>query len=129
MKSFSDKRMKRLAEARPFREALVDRVGHCEYCGAYPGIQNGRMQQLNQLCVHELANGPLRQKALDQPYAVLVLCWGCNGLATDKGTWSEAAQLKCLRDSRPEDYDLVAYNKLVNERAPLRIEPWEVDEA
>jgi len=126
MKPFSDKRMKRLAEARPFREAIVDRVGHCEYCGK-PDMN--KVDQGVRLCVHEIANGPHRQKALDKPYAVLVLCWGCNGLATDKGTWSEAAQLKCLRDSRPEDYDLVAYNKLVNERAPLRIEQWEVDEA
>ena len=74
-------------------------------------------------------NASNRQKALDKPYAVLVLCWGCNGLATDKGTWSEAAQLKCLKESRPEDYDLVAYNHLVNPRAPNRLEPFEIDEA
>jgi len=126
VKRFSDKRKAREAEAKPFRDALIDRVGHCEHCGK-PDERKARYGV--RLCVHELANGPLRQKALDKPYAVLVLCWGCNGLATDKGTWSEAAQLKCLRDSRPEDYDLVAYNYLVNPRAPRRLEPHEIDEA
>jgi hypothetical protein len=58
-----------------------------------------------------------------------VLCWPCNGLATDKGTWSEAAQLKCLMQSRPEDYDLTAYCRLTNPRALLRIEQFEVDSA
>jgi hypothetical protein len=121
MRRISSKRQARQAEAKPFRDDLIQRVGRCEYCHEKPP----RVR----LCVHEVANGPNRQKALDKPYAVLVLCWGCNGLATDKGTWSEAAQLKCLKESRPEDYDLAAYNHLINPRAPMRIEQFEVDSA
>ena len=121
MRRISGKRQARQAEAKPFRDDLIQRVGRCEYCHKKP-------PQVR-LCVHEVSNGSHRQKALDQPYAVLVLCWGCNGLATDKGTWSEAAQLKCLKESRPEDYDLVAYCRLTNPRALLRIEEHEVDSA
>jgi hypothetical protein len=124
LKRYSDKRKAREAEAKPFRDALIAKVRCCERCGlAGQGYGHPNVR----LCVHEIANGPLRQKALDQPYAVLVLCWPCNELATDKGTWPEAEQLACLKINRPEDYDLVAYNRLVNERAPNRITEEEVD--
>ena len=123
MRHYSKKRRAREDEARGFRQDLVAQVGCCEHCGVQ-AIQRGRETKL---CVHEIANGPLRQKALDKPYAVLVLCWPCNLLATDKGRWSEAAQLACLQRSRPDHYDLVAYNHLVNPRAPLRITQDEVD--
>lgn len=121
MKRFSDKRRLREAECKPYRDGLIKQAGRCELCQAVPNAFGKR------LCVHEIANGPLRQKALDKPYAVLVLCWHCNGLATDKGSWPEAAQLACLMENRPEDFDLVAYNRLVNERAPNRITQDEVD--
>jgi len=125
LKRYSDKRKAREAEAKPFRDALIAKVRCCERCGlAGQGYGHPNVR----LCVHEIANGPLRQKALDQPYAVLVLCWPCNELATDKGTWPEAEQLACLKINRPEDYDLVAYNRLVNERAPNRITEEEVDQ-
>jgi len=125
LKRYSLKRSQREAEAKPFRDGLIAKVGYCEKCGV-AGQGNGHPNA--RLCVHEIANGPLRQKALDQPYAVLVLCWPCNGLATDKGTWPEAEQLACLKINRPEDYDLKAYNRLVNERAPNRITEEEVDQ-
>lgn len=116
LRRYSSKRRAREDEAKPFRDSLIQQVGRCERCGT----------RRARLCVHEIANGPLRQKALDKPYAVLVLCWPCNGLATDKGTWSEAAQLKCLKESRPDHYDLASYNFLVNPRAPERITEAEV---
>lgn len=117
MRHYSKKRRAREDEARGFRRQLIADVGCCEHCGV-KAFDRGRSTQL---CVHEIANGPLRQKALDKPYAVLVLCWPCNLLATDKRRWSEAAQLACLQRSRPDHYDLAAYNFLVNERAPNRI--------
>ncbi|HDY64795.1 MAG TPA: hypothetical protein ENH84_01005 [Phycisphaerae bacterium] len=86
------------------------------------------MAGLSQLCCHEIACGTHRQKALDKPYALLVLCWWCNGyVVTDKGAWPEARQLALLKRRSPEDYDLVAYNLLVNPRAPNRITEKEVD--
>ena len=123
MMSLSDKRRKRIAEAKTFRRYLVESVGRCERCEPQGKRSN------KPLCVHEIANGPNRQKALDKPFAVLVLCWQCNSLATSKGEWSEASQLRCLLESRPEDFDLVAYNALINERAPNRITMDEVQEA
>lgn len=84
--------------------------------------------ECSQLCCHEIACGPHRQKALDKPYAILVLCWLCNMEVTDKGKWPEARQLAVLREKRPERYDLTAYNNLVNPDAPRRITQDEVDD-
>jgi len=116
MRTKSKKRARREREAKPFREALVARVGRCENCGAK-----------RKLCVHEIANGTNRQKALDQPYAVLVLCWACNGGPFEnKGEWPESRQLALLRARRPSDFDLAAYLELTSPNAPRRIELWEV---
>jgi hypothetical protein len=83
----------------------------------------------SQLCCHEIANGPNRQKALDKPYAILVLCWHCNGTAVeDKAKWPQARQLALLQRVAPEHYNLPAFNALVNPRAPNRITQSEVDE-
>ena len=84
------------------------------------------------LAGHEIANGPLRQKALDKRYAVLVVCRypyfrtqrDCHRLVQNE---PEAKQLARLWLSRPDDYDLVAYLELTRPNAPLRIEQWEVD--
>jgi hypothetical protein len=70
----------------------------------------------------------LREKALDKLFALLVLCWWCNGdVVTDKSEWPEARQLALLLAAAPEHYDLAAYLRLTNPRAPLRIEQYEVD--
>lgn len=98
----------------------------CEACGASPRRPHAGPVDISRLCVHEIARGPLREKALDKAYAVLVVCWHCNGLMHDRTAWPEPAQLRLLRNSRPHDYDLVAYNALVNERAPNRITEDEV---
>lgn len=119
----SDKRRKRQAEAKPFRDALIAEAGECEHCEASPKHPDwDRPVSLNQLCVHEIANGPNRQKALDKRYATLVLCWGCNGEDfEDKGQWPEARQLALLFQRRPKDFDLPAYLELTNPNAPNRI--------
>ena len=86
-----------------------------------------RPRECSQLCCHEIANGPFRQKALDQHYAILVLCSWCNGYEVeDMARWPEARQLALLRRMSPEDYDLAAYNALIG-RGPNRITEEDVD--
>lgn len=81
------------------------------------------------LCVHEIADGPHRQKALDKPYACLVTCWQCNsGPLKDAKEWPESRQLALLQAWFPDRYDLVAFNLLVNVNAPQRITQSEVDQ-
>jgi len=127
IKQVSNKRRLRNAEVKPFRDSLVKRVGCCEICGCKPGDRKP-VKQLSNLCCHEIANGPNRDKALDKAFAILVLCWGCNGdKVEDKGQWPESRQLAVLKSSRPEDFDLAAYNFLINPNAPNRITTEEVD--
>lgn len=74
------------------------------------------------MCVHEIACGVHRQRALDKPYACLVLCWFCNGyVVTNKREWPESRQLAVLLRKAPKDFDLAAYNALVNPRAQNRL--------
>lgn len=80
------------------------------------------------LACHEIARGPLRQLALDKPYAILVVCPPCHELVGDKAAWPEARQLAVLQRRRPMDYNLVAYCELVNPRAARRITQDEVDQ-
>lgn len=83
--------------------------------------------ECSRLCCHEIACGPHRQKALDKPFAILVLCWFCNGeVVTDKARWPEARQLAVLKRKSPGDYDLAAYN-LLRARNPNRITETDVD--
>jgi hypothetical protein len=79
--------------------------------------------ELSQLCCHEIACGSgLRQKALDKPYAILVLCSWCNMyVVVNKGKWPQARQLAVLKEKDRESFDLVAFNELINPRAPNRI--------
>ena len=130
MRRQSDKRRARMAEVRPIRQALIEKVGECELCGESPkNPSRGRPLELSQLCCHEIANGPHRNKALDKPYAILVLCWYCNGHeVTDKKKWPEAKQLALLGLSRPEDFDLQAFCELINPNAPNRVTYSEVIE-
>ena len=127
MKNKSTIRRKREAEARPFREQLITDVGQCESCGCSPSRKHGRMAELARLSVHEIASGPDRQKALDKPYAVLVLCWQCNsGPFQNRGEWPESRQLALLARKRPKDFDLTAYLELTSPLAMRRIEIAEV---
>lgn len=127
MKATSIIREKREAEAKPFRDYLVAAVGECEHCGCSPTNRQGRMPALTRLAVHEIASGVHRQKALDKPYAVLVLCWQCNsGPFQNRGEWSEARQLALLAKRRPGDFDLTAYLELTSPQAMRRIEIAEI---
>lgn len=127
MRSKSITRRKREDEAKPFRSKLVVDVGECENCGCSPTNRRGRMPELTKLAVHEIASGVHRQKALDKPYAVLVLCWECNsGPFQDRSQWPEAKQLALLARKRPAAFDLTAYLELTSPQAMRRIEIDEV---
>lgn len=123
MRRVSAKRQRRMREAKPIRDELIEKVGECEICGtSLSQPRRGMPMELSQLCCHEIANGPLREKALDQPYALLVLCWYCNGHeVVNKGEWPESRQLAVLAGSRPEDFDLEAFCYLMNPNAPNRV--------
>jgi hypothetical protein len=57
-----------------------------------------------------------------------VLCAYCNLYEVeDKRKWPQARQLAVLMRKSPEDYDLAAFNYLVNPNAPNRITQEEVD--
>lgn len=128
LRTSSLKTADRRREVKPIREALIAKAGRCMICGAHPASQNGRMPSHNQLCVHEILNGPNRQKALDKPYACLVLCWHCNGSEVeDKAKWPVERQLAVLQAASPDDYDLVAINYLMNPKAPNRWTQSDVD--
>ena len=87
------------------------------------------MPELARLAVHEIASGVHRQKALDKPYAVLVLCWQCNsGPFQNRAEWPEARQLALLARRRSKDFDLTAYLELTSPRAMQRITIAEVME-
>lgn len=113
MRRESPKTRKRRQSCSKFRRELIQRVGHCEMCGHSPrSARTGDVAW--SLCVHEIARGSHRQKALDAAYAVLVLCYLCHAeIHEGKERWTEARQLGLLRRSRPEDFDLEAYNRLI----------------
>lgn len=129
LRSYSKKRRQRETSASEFRRTLVAIETGCWICGSSPlHPHRGRPKDCSTLDCHEIANGVNRQKALDKPFAILILCRFCNGhIVTDKSAWPEARQLSLLRTKRPERFDLAAYNRLVNERAPNRITLAEVD--
>jgi len=127
MRRVSRKTRARKDAARPVREALMRRHGRCMICGHSPKSPwRDKPRECSQLCCHEIACGSHRQKALDQPCAILVLCWWCNGQrVTDKGEWPESRQLAVLKRRSPGDYDLKAYNTLIG-LGPNRITEEEV---
>lgn len=109
MRFRSKKTAARERECVEFRRALVARVGRCECCGFDPQRVRPGMIRWEIRC-HEIARGVHRQKALDKRYAILVVCPPCHD---DVDGWSEARQLAVLRRSRPQDFDLDAYNALI----------------
>jgi len=131
VRRWTEKRRARNDAAKIIRQAMVEKAAACELCGCSPLRPNRRLPiGMSQLCVHEIANGPLRSRAQDKPYATLVVCWACNGELNNKGRdhWPEVRQLAVLAISRPDDFDLKSYNELVNPRAPRRITLFEVFE-
>lgn len=123
LRAVSKKRRKRINETKQFRQQLREDVGECEICGANPHYRHmDKPAECSELVVHEIANGPNRNKALDKSYAVLVLCSWCNqSVVTDKSVWPESRQLAELAKRRPRDFDLFAYLELTSPNAPNRI--------
>ena len=122
MRRRSKKTQKRIEETSDWRDWLRFHVGQCEVCGVKPKHNQWLLD------VHEIARGPNRLKALDKPYAVLVLCRWCHmDRIHGNETWPEARQLWYLRKSRPSDFDLVSYNKLIG-YGPDRITVEDVDQ-
>ena len=79
---------------------------------------------------HEIANGPARQNALEEPATWLRLCNECHqgkhGLHS-KGEWPLARALALKRMRDPEHYDRLAVLKLKG-RAETAVTEEEVDE-
>lgn len=102
MKAKSAKLRNREAEALPVRLALIERIGRCECCGKrFPP---------NMLACHEVAGGQWRQKALDQPYALLVVCQvKCHAIVQDEPKERQLAR-QYLSDAGR--YDLEAFWRL-----------------
>jgi hypothetical protein len=96
-------------KAKPVRDALVERVGVCEYCGQ-PAYSN------NPLVAHEVTGGGIRAKSQAQPCGQLVLhYWNCHPKIH---TFSKAKQLAILKHRRQEDFDIEAYYLLIDRRFP-----------
>ena len=118
--SLSEKRRKRMKEVKPLRDSLIRQAGRCMVCSV--SAKQAR------LACHEILNGPLRDKTLDEPCSLLVLCWDCNSnKMTDKNEWPVARQLSVLLEKSPENYDLERFNWLRNPNAPNYVTQEEVD--
>lgn len=106
-----------MAVVKPFRAELIKELGECVACG-----------KKRALSCHEILNGPLRCKTLDEPCSLLVLCYWCNSNEfTDKAKWPVARQLALLKKKMPQYYDLERFNFIRNPDAPRYIEQHEVD--
>lgn len=117
MRRQSTKTRLRSEQAKPLRNSLIEQAGACQVCGSK-----------KQLACHEILNGPLRQKTLDEPCSLLVVCWPCNQALTDKGKWPVARQLAILLHKSPSRYDLQRFCYLRNPNAPHYITQEEVDQ-
>lgn len=115
MNPISPRRRRREAEAYEYRYKFCARVGRCEHCLLPAPVTN--------LCIDEIARGTShRQKALDQPYAFLVVRADHHRLIQD---WSRAKRLALLYLARSTDFDLEKWYTLTGRRWP----DWEDIEA
>ena len=90
--------------------------------------RRGMPSDLSRLSVHEILNGPLRAKVLDEPCALLVVCWHCNSNElTNKAKWPVARQLSVLRTKAKHYYDRERFCWLRNPNAPHYVTEEEVD--
>jgi len=131
IKPRSKKRVQRMKEAMPIRLELIEEAGNvCMYCGHGPGNPNRDMPAgMSRVDCHEILNGPLRDKTLDEPCSLLVLCFAHNaGDFHRKQLWPPARQLALLLARSPHRYDLERFNWLRNPNAPDFVTQEEVDE-
>lgn len=125
MRCMGKKAAKRAREVQAFRDQLRRSVLHCECCGRH--VTRVRYRQFD---VHEILCGGLRQKVLDEPCALLVICRDCHEgpvFGGHSGSDRAAFQLAQLLRSRPDDYDLERFNWLRNPNAPRFVEQEQVD--
>jgi len=109
-----------MQDVKPLRQGLISAAGRCMACLVTP--KHARLD------CHEILCGSLRDKTLDEPCSLLVLCWRCNSEEmTDKVRWPVARQLALLHEYSPEHYDLVRFNWLRNPNAPNFVTQEEVD--
>lgn len=102
MRRVSPKRRQRIDATADWRKQLAIDVGRCEFCGLRDIFE-----------VHEVARGTSRDDALDQAYAVLVLCRDCHRtLERLAGDDQRALGLVLLRRNRPDDFNLQAFYDL-----------------
>jgi len=105
----------------PFVAKLKREIAHCEYCNHW--FEGGSPRRYEQ---HEIAGGPLREKARTKRFAVLGLCKVCHRMIHNDLGWPRARQLALLKHNRLRDYDLEAFNELVG-YGPNRITEEEVE--
>lgn len=115
------------------RRALVESVGECERCGTSPKHPRYRPLFLNDLCCHEILNGPLRDKVLDEPSCLIVSCDWCNkyiftGKAGNQPWDWLAQQLAVIKARAPDRYDLQRVLELRNPNAMRFVTEEDVDE-
>lgn len=124
----SKKTRKLQAAAKPIRDELVAETGECMLCGTTPKKPRWPIKEHNQLCCHEILPGPLRQRVLDVPSCLLVVCWHCNtGPLEDKAEWPLVRQLAVIKAKAPERYDLQEVLAIRNPRAMEFITEEDVD--
>lgn len=129
MRRVSRKQQDRINKARPIRERLVREAGECMLCGTSPKRPRHRLMEHNQLCCHEVLNGPLRSKVLAEPSCLIVACWYCNQCElNNKGDWPLARQLAVIKQKAPQRYDLQRVLELRNPNAMNYVTESEVDE-
>ena len=108
MRRVSKNKAARDAEEAAFKRKLCDELGVCEICG--PDATRAK----SDIELHHIARGCHREKASVERCAVLLLCWTCHKLRVHgKVEWPQSRQLAVLKRSRPQDYDLAAFNALV----------------
>lgn len=129
LKSVSDKRRQRMEEVRGFRRELIQQHKCCMVCGTSPKHPKWNPGFQNDLCCHEILNGPLRDKVLDEPSCIIVACLKCNmGPLNCKGDWPLSRQLAVIKAVAPERYNLERVLELRNPNAPRFVTEGEVDE-
>lgn len=103
-------------------------AGECMLCGTNETKRIYQPSFLNQLCCHEILNGPYRQKVLDERCCLIVACWKCNSNELNrKGEYPLARQLAIIKAKAPERYDLERVLYLRNPNATRFVTEDEVD--
>lgn len=121
MRHTSKKRATLMRKWGPIRAAFVMETNFCWVCG-----------RTWNLCVHEMARGSHREKALTERLTWLVACGQCNsGPLHDHREWPLARQLALKYMHDQEHFDLVGFNRL-RDREPDaitfdQVEKWVLD--